>query len=162
MTRATFSHSEFLNPGILQIGVCWEIWISAAFRHQEILQLSSSFYTHAHTSREQLLLCTKNYHLSLCFDGLPRGLSGKKKKKNIFNPPANAGLIGGASSVPKSGRSPGGRNGNPLQYSCLENPMDRGAWWATEPDTSEWLSTRAHTLCFDRKMWKGVRVWLWG
>ena len=32
--------------------------------------------------------------------------------------------------VPGSGRSPGGGNGNPLQYSCLENPMDRGAWWA--------------------------------
>ena len=92
--------------------------------------------THTHTSIEQLLLCTKNYHLSLCFDGLPRGLSGQKKKKKI-NPPANAGVIGGASSVPKSGRSPGGRNGNPLQYSCLENPMDRGAWWATEPGTPE-------------------------
>ena len=34
------------------------------------------------------------------------------------------------SSVPRSGRSPGGGHGNPLQYSCLENPMDRGAWWA--------------------------------
>jgi len=33
-------------------------------------------------------------------------------------------------SIPESGRSPGGGNGNPLQYSCLENPMDRGAWWA--------------------------------
>ena len=35
-----------------------------------------------------------------------------------------------ARSIPKSRRSPGGGNGNPLQYSCLENPMDRGAWWA--------------------------------
>ena len=34
-------------------------------------------------------------------------------------------------SIPGSGRSPGGGHGNPLQYSCLENPMDRGAWWAT-------------------------------
>ena len=33
--------------------------------------------------------------------------------------------------IPGLGRSPGERNGNPLQYSCLENPMDRGAWWAT-------------------------------
>ena len=40
----------------------------------------------------------------------------------------NAGNTG---SNPGSGRSPGGGNGNPLQYSCLENPMDRGAWWAT-------------------------------
>ena len=36
-----------------------------------------------------------------------------------------------AGSIPGSGRSPGGVHGNPLQYSCLENPMDRGAWWAT-------------------------------
>ena len=40
------------------------------------------------------------------------------------NPPANAGDVG---SIPGSGRSPGGGNGNPLQYSCLGNPMDRGA-----------------------------------
>ena len=42
--------------------------------------------------------------------------------------PANAGYLG---LIPGSGRSPGGGNGNPLQYSCLENPMDRGAWRAT-------------------------------
>ena len=35
-------------------------------------------------------------------------------------------------SIPGFGRSPGGGNGNPLQYSCLENPMDRGIWWATQ------------------------------
>ena len=35
------------------------------------------------------------------------------------------------SSIPRSGKSPGEENGNPLQYSCLENSMDRGAWWAT-------------------------------
>ena len=40
----------------------------------------------------------------------------------------NAGNLG---SVPGVGRSPGGGHGNPLQYSCLENPMDRGAWWVT-------------------------------
>ena len=46
------------------------------------------------------------------------------------NPPANAGDIRGVDSIPGSGSSPGGGHGNPLQYSCLENPMDRGAWWA--------------------------------
>ena len=40
---------------------------------------------------------------------------------------------GDLSSIPESGRSPGGGNGNPLQYPCLENPMDRGAWRATVP-----------------------------
>ena len=53
--------------------------------------------------------------------------------------------------IPGSGRSPGGGHGTPLQYSCLENPMDRGAWWATvhtvaESDTNEttWHA-RMHT-----------------
>ena len=46
----------------------------------------------------------------------------------VKNPPANARHMG---SVPGSGRSTGEGNDNPLQYSCLENPVDRGAWWAT-------------------------------
>ena len=46
----------------------------------------------------------------------------------VKNLPASAGDAG---SIPGSGRSPGGRNDNPLQYSCLGNPMDRGAWQAT-------------------------------
>ena len=49
----------------------------------------------------------------------------KKKKKN---PPTN---IGDTGSIPGSGRSPGEENGYPFQYSCLENPMDRGYWWVT-------------------------------
>ena len=52
----------------------------------------------------------------------------------VENPPAYAGEAG---SIPGSGRSPGGENGNPLQYSCLENPMDRGAWWATVQRVAE-------------------------
>ena len=46
----------------------------------------------------------------------------------VKNPPANAGDVG---SIPGLGRSPGEGNGNPLQYSCLGNLMDRAAWWAT-------------------------------
>ena len=52
--------------------------------------------------------------------GFPGGSDGKESA-------SNAGDLG---SIPGSGRSPGEGNGNPLQYSCLENPMDRGAWWA--------------------------------
>ena len=48
----------------------------------------------------------------------------------VKNPPANAGDSGDVGSIPV-GRSPGGGDGNPLQYFYLENPMDRGAWWAT-------------------------------
>ena len=49
----------------------------------------------------------------------------------VKNLPANAGDIRDTRSIPGSGRSPGGGHGNPVQYSCLENPMDRGTWWAT-------------------------------
>ena len=60
-------------------------------------------------------------------------------------------------SIPGLGRSPGERNGNPLQYSCLENPMDRGAWWATVPgvtkelDVAERLNNRKikNNICVD-------------
>ena len=48
----------------------------------------------------------------------------------VKNLPANAGDARGAGSIPGLGRSPGEGNGNPLQFSCLENSMDRGAWWA--------------------------------
>ena len=56
--------------------------------------------------------------------GFPGGISGKE-------PPANAEDLRDAGSIPGSGRSPRGGHGNPLQCSFLENPMDRGAWWAT-------------------------------
>ena len=49
----------------------------------------------------------------------------------VKNPPANAGDPRDVGSTPGSERTPGGGNGNPLQYSCLENSMDREAWWAT-------------------------------
>ena len=73
----------------------------------------------------------------------------------VENSPANAG---DADSIPGSGRSPGGGNGNPLQDSCLGNPTDRGAWWATvhgvsELDTTEQLSTHTHT---HNKRYKGL------
>ena len=49
----------------------------------------------------------------------------------VKNSPANVGDEGDVGLILSSGRSSGGGNGNPLQYSCLENPKDRGAWWAT-------------------------------
>ena len=55
----------------------------------------------------------------------------------VKNPPANAGDLKNASSIPGSRRSPGGGHGNPLQCSCLKNPMDGGAWGATVHRVSE-------------------------
>ena len=49
----------------------------------------------------------------------------------VENEPASAGDARDKGLIPGSGRSPGEGNGNPFQYSCLENPMDGGAWWAT-------------------------------
>ena len=56
----------------------------------------------------------------------------------VKNLPANAGVAG---LIPESGRSPGEGNGTPLQYSCLENPMDRGTWRATVHGVTKELDT---------------------
>ena len=70
----------------------------------------------------------------------------------VKKPPANAGDSGDLGSIPGLGRSPGEGNGNPLQYYCLGNPMDRGAWWVTvqwmaeELDLTEWLSKHAQCI----------------
>ena len=63
-------------------------------------------------------------------DGLPAGSDGKE----------SACDVGDLGSVPGLGRSPGGRHGNPVQYSGLENISDRGAWWATVPGVAKMLS----------------------
>ena len=61
---------------------------------------------------------------TLSIDVLAQWLSGKEST-------CSARAAGDMGSVPGLGRSPGGGHGNPLQYSCLENPKNRGAWWAT-------------------------------
>ena len=65
----------------------------------------------------------------------------------VKNPPANAGDIRDAGSVPGLGRCPGEGNGNPLQDSCLENSMDRGAWWATVHGVTKGHITHHHHYC---------------
>ena len=72
-----------------------------------------------------------------------RGFPGSSNSKTSAY---NAGDLG---SIPGSGRSPGEGNGNPLQYSCLENPMDWGAWWATIHGVAKsrtWLSNFTFTF----------------
>ena len=65
---------------------------------------------------------------------LKTGFPGGRVVKNL---PANAGDTREMGSIPGSRRSPGVENGNPLQYSCLENSMDRGAWQTTVPGVAE-------------------------
>ena len=91
--------------------------------------------------RDLRSLITQNLELIECKrSGFPRWLSGKESARQA----------GDMSSIPglgRSRRSPGEENGNPLQYSCLENLMDRGAWWATVHGVS--------------KSQTGPRVWAW-
>ena len=63
------------------------------------------------------------------------GFPGGPVEKNL---PANAGEV---DLIPGLGRSPGEGNGNPLQYSCLRNPMDRGSWWATVHGVTKVMGT---------------------
>ena len=66
----------------------------------------------------------------------------------VKNPPVNAGEVRDVSSTPGLGRSPGGGHGNPLQYSCLENPMDRGARRATDTTGGRVLLAPISSLFF--------------
>ena len=82
----------------------------------------------------------------LCeISGFLGGTSGKELL------PTNAGDVRDVGSIPRSGRSPEGGHGNPLQYSCLENSMDRGAWWVTawsqrvDHNWSDVTHTHTHT-----------------
>ena len=82
---------------------------------------------------------------SCCFRSLvPAPPSPCPFKGNlIINPPANTGDIRDSDWIPGAGRSPGGGNGNPLQYSCLENPKDSGTWQATVHGVTESGTTEA-------------------
>ena len=83
-----------------------------------------------------------------CKHRLPWWLGGKESL-------SNAGDIRDTSSIPGSGRSPGGGHDNPPQYSCLENPMDRGAWWATVHRVSQnWSDQHFHFTVMNIK-------WYW-
>ena len=68
----------------------------------------------------------------------------------VKNLPANAGDIRDTGLIPGSGRSPGRGQGNSLQYSCLENPMDREAWWATYSPLGRKVSDTTEQLLAQR------------
>ena len=81
----------------------------------------------------------ENLLRNMTFIGFPGGAVVK-------NSPASVGDARDAGSIPGWGRAPGGGNGNPLQYSCLRNPMDRGAWRATVHGGSQKSQTGLKTI----------------
>ena len=121
-----------------------------------------------------MLLCgaegndlTRLLRVALCQEGFSGGAV-------IKNPPANAGGIRDVGSVPGLGRYLGGEYGNRLQYCCLENPMDRGAWWVTDNRVTKsqtwltWLSMIvsgmwgfALTVACDGPRLEELNFWFW-
>ena len=79
---------------------------------------------HSLHSALQQILSQIQYVADIVYISFPDGSASKEFA-------CNTGDIGYLGSIPESGRSPGQGNGNPFQYFCLDNPMDRGAWWAT-------------------------------
>ena len=84
-------------------------------------------YEDEYTTWQKLRNSVKTMHGGNYYLWIPRGLPGVSLGKEST---CNAGDAGDMGLISGLGRFPGGRNGNPLQYSCLDNPLDRGAWWA--------------------------------
>ena len=100
-----------------------------------------------------ILICLKEDPQNYVCSGLTNGFPGGAVVNNM---PASAGDLRDTGSILGSGRSPGGRSGSPLQYSCLENPTDRGDWWAAVHGVSQsWtrLSDWAHMDPFIMCSW---------
>ena len=95
--------------------------------HEKFMQEINIFPTPSEEASRSFPWCT----FTVCM--IVIGFPGYSAVRNLF-----ACHAGDEGSVPGSGRSPGEGHGHPVQYSCLENPMDRGAWWATVPRVAEW------------------------
>ena len=93
--------------------------------------MNSPFYTGSRPSNNMDLNCSGPLVMRIFFSSKHFIAVGFAGGTVVKNPPADAEDAGDSGSAPGSGRSPGGGHGNPLHYSCLGNPMDRGAWWAT-------------------------------
>ena len=128
-------------------------------------------------SFEESVLCRLSTEWVLT--GLSKDVEASQVVLILKNPPANTGDVRDSSSVPGSGRSLGRGHGCLLQYSCLENPMDRGTWQATVHRVAKsqtqlkQLSTHTHTidrssltLAFYHKInilnyiWKQIEFWI--
>ena len=132
---------------------CCFIWSHITFSSQPILVRLLSlrlFWNNSYQGHQALVLLELTQHLHSEDSpwkpfalGFSKGFPGGSEVK------VSACSAGDLGSIPGSGRSPGEGNGNPLQYSCLENPMEGGAWWAivhgvTELDMTEWVHFHFH------------------
>ena len=127
---------ELLDHGVVLFFVFWETSILFSIVAVPIYIQCTKFPFSIHPCQH---IISYIFIINILIGGLPRWPS---------NLPANAGDTRDLDSIPGSGRSPG-VNGNPLQYSCLENSMDRWAWWATVHGITKkwtWLSNWAHTF----------------
>ena len=134
LEKETATHSSIL---------AWKIpWMEEPGRLQSMgsgLENSMNRIAHGVTKSQTQL---SNFHFTL-FQGFPGGTSGKE-------PTCSAGDIKETGSIPGSWRSPEGRHGSPLQYSCLANPLDRGAWWTTVHSVAKsqiWLKKLSAHIC---------------
>ena len=101
------------------------------------------------TIKTQLISVKEVLAYWLNYEGFPGG-------SVVKNPPANAGDMG---LIPGPGRSPTEENGNPLQYSCLENSMDSGAWWATAHGVIESWTWMSNWACMHEESWRNNGMW---
>ena len=117
---------EFIEILYMCVNDCASVYLSLEMFYSlpPLSPFSSIWFSKK--SRKVALICVHR----LTFPG------GSDCKASAYN-------VGDMGSIPESGRSPGEGNGNPLQYSCLENPMGRGAWWSTDHEVAKsqtWLS----------------------
>ena len=139
----------FLKPSLILplCGWCGNLWWYLSYSKHLILDciivtcinicILKKWNHFLHITYLKIFFARAHYFL-----GFPSGSAGK-------NPPAKAGDARDMGLIPGLGRSTGEGNGNPLQYSCLENPMDRGTWWAIVHGVAKsWtrLSDSTHTL----------------
>ena len=132
------SESYAENHMDIHLSVLW-IQLLIGCSGKSPIQRSEQQFMPALRCNTPVIMGNNIFLLNICIEGFPGGAV-------VENPPANVGDARDAGSIPGSGRSPGGGNGNALQCSCLGNSRDRGAWWATihgvtESDRTEHVHT---------------------
>ena len=127
----------------------WNKWVTLDFYNLPWLLVSASHSAFGifHLKTDSRLTSQhlgSDIYFFICHNGSRMGFLGGAVVNNLPAITRNAKVVG---SIPELGRSPGVRNGNSFQYSCLENSMDRGAWWVTVHEVTKsqtWLSDWVH------------------